>query len=385
MKIKAFFSLFLLLLSFSVQAQDKTYAREVIAQLTSSRFFGRGYVNNGLQKSERFLVEEFKKWKIIPMTSSGFLQPYSFSVNTFPGKMELQINGAKLQPGKDFIVSPDSKGLRAAGLLSQKDSIHFVDTINALQISILKKLTWSVSGELQNHTSVFINKDSFSGTPETYKVNLENQFIESFKTNNICGIIKGTKHPDSLIVITAHYDHLGGMGSKTFFPGANDNASGISLLLNLAKYYSENKPNYSIGFICFSGEEAGLLGSKYFSEHPLINLNKIRFLINLDLTGTGEEGITVVNATQFKTEFSVLNQVNSERNYLNKISSRGKAANSDHFWFTQKGVPSFFIYTNGGIRAYHDIYDIAATLPLTEFDDLFRLIRDFNSKLMQGK
>ena len=76
------------------------------------------------------------------------------------------------------------------------------------------------------------------------------------------------------------------MGKDTYFPGANDNASGISLLLNLAHYYAANPRPYSIGFICFAGEEAGLIGSKYFTEHPLVPLKNIRFLINTDLAGT---------------------------------------------------------------------------------------------------
>ncbi|WP_448636180.1 M28 family peptidase [Pedobacter panaciterrae] len=79
------------------------------------------------------------------------------------------------------------------------------------------------------------------------------------------------------MVITAHYDHLGGMGNKTYFPGANDNASGISFLLSLAKYYAANPQPYTMAFICFAGEEAGLLGSKYFTEYPLLALQKSGF------------------------------------------------------------------------------------------------------------
>ncbi|HSU52263.1 MAG TPA: hypothetical protein VLJ41_16770, partial [Segetibacter sp.] len=69
--------------------------------------------------------------------------------------------------------------------------------------------------------------------------------------------------------------------------------------------------------------------------------------------------------------------------YLVKINARGKAANSDHYWFSEKGVPAFFIYTMGGIKAYHDLYDVAATLPFNEYEDLFKLILGFNQKLMQ--
>ena len=118
-------------------------------------------------------------------------------------------------------------------------------------------------------------------------------------------MVKGTAQPDSFIFITAHYDHLGGMGKDTYFPGANDNASGDALLLSLAKYYVAHPAKYSIGFILFAGEEAGLVGSKYYTENPIVPLKNIRFLINTDLAGTGDEGITVVNATEFPNEFAL--------------------------------------------------------------------------------
>jgi Zn-dependent M28 family amino/carboxypeptidase len=143
-----------------------------------------------------------------------------------------------------------------------------------------------------------------------------------------------------------------------------------------------NPQPFTIGFICFAGEEAGLIGSKYFTENPLLPLKSIRFLTNTDLAGTGEEGITIVNATEFPKEFAYMNEVNDQNKLLVKINARGKAANSDHYFFTEKGVPAFFFYTMGGITAYHDVFDKAATLPLNEHEDLFKLVVKFNDKLM---
>ncbi len=107
------------------------------------------------------------------------------------------------------------------------------------------------------------------------------------------------------------------------------------------------------------------------------------FVTNVDLVGTGNEGITVVNATEFPKEFNLLNRINDSTKYLVKINARGKAANSDHYWFTEKGVPAFFIYTLGGIKAYHDVFDKAETLPLNKYNDLFKLIVNFNEKIMK--
>ena len=315
------------------------------------------------------------------MAGNSYMQEFSFNANTFPGKMEVSINGVALVPGREFIVGAQSKGVKGTGTLVQKDSTHFVDEENRVVLSLEKKLTWSVAQEATDFTTIQVDAKVVKQQPTTLTVNIENKLISNFKTANICGMVRGTTKPDSFIVFTAHYDHLGGMGANTYFPGANDNASGISQLLSLAKYYAANPQPYSMVFIGFSGEEAGLLGSKYFSEHPLINLSNIRFLVNMDILGTGDEGIMVVNATVYPKEFNLLKELNTTGKYLPKINSRGKAANSDHYWFTEKGVPAFFIYTMGGIKAYHDVFDVSKTLPLNGYNGVFKLLTGFVKEL----
>jgi len=103
--------------------------------------------------------------------------------------------------------------------------------------------------------------------------------------------------------------------------------------------------------------------------------------LNMDIMGTGEDGITVVNGSVFKKEFDLLKQINSENNFIKEVKIRGKAMNSDHYYFSENGVRACFIYTMGGIKAYHDIYDKAETLPLNEFQNLFNLIIKFTNYL----
>ena len=373
-----------LCLLFAVQSycQDAIFAKGIVDTLTSSFFWGRGYTNNGMQKAADYLAAQMQSLGLQPMSGKNYLQPLSYPVNTFPGNMQVSINGKELEPGKDFIISPESRSAKASGNLVKQDSITYVDPINRIIISLQPKLTWSVAPEQADYTRIMVDKNRVTGTPVSIQLNIETKLVSKFKTANVCGIIKGTKKPDSILVFTAHYDHLGGMGKDVYFPGANDNASGISMLLGLAKYYAAHPPEYSIGFICFAGEEAGLVGSKYFTENPAIPLSKIRFLLNVDLVGTGDDGITVVNATEFAKEFSALNEVNNGGNFMKKINARGKAANSDHYWFSEKNVPSFFIYTLGGIAAYHDVFDKGITLPLNTYENLLNLIVGFYGKLM---
>ncbi|AYL96284.1 M28 family metallopeptidase [Mucilaginibacter celer] len=368
-----------------VSAQDTVFARKMVDTLTSPYFWGRGYTKDGVHKAADFLAAQFKSYGVKPMDGKSYIQPFSYPVNTFPGKMELAINGVQLLPGKDFIVSPDSRGVTATGQLIKKDSTHFIDQQNRIIVSLENKLTWSAEGQALDYTVIQVDKKALKEVPVAIKVDIENKLVPDFKTANICAIVKGTSKTDSVIVITAHYDHLGGMGNKTYFPGANDNASGISELMGLARYYAKHPLLYSVAFICFSGEEAGLLGSKYFTQNPLIPLKNIRFLVNLDLNGTGIDGITVVNATVYPVEFAAIQQINKENNYFVKVASRGKAANSDHYLFTEQGVPAFFIYTLGGIKAYHDVFDISKTLPLNKYVELFNLILKFNRSVAGAK
>ena len=377
----------LILFSFFIvnaYSQDTIYARQIIKKLTSQEFLGRGYVNDGVNKAAKFISNELKTIGVSKFGKS-YAQFYSFPVNTFPKSMNIILDGKLLIAGKHYLVYPASQTTKMGVKLVKTDSVTYRATDGfkelPIQVKLKKKLTYTVETELSEGTTIELLKDSFPNDLKMMGIMFENKFIPKFTCQNLCGYIKGTQHPDSFIVLTAHYDHLGAMGKKTYFPGANDNASGVSVLLNLAKYYKTHPSKYSIAFIFFSGEEAGLLGSKYYVEHPVFPLSNIKFLTNLDLLGTGDDGIMVVNATVFKTQFEKLNQLNVDHNYLKQIKQRGKAANSDHYWFAEKGVPSFFIYTMGGITAYHDIYDVEKTLPLTKYLEVCKLLIEFNLSL----
>jgi hypothetical protein len=371
--------------------------------------------------------------------TGSYFQEFRFPVNTFPGRVEMTFHyndreAEKCMPGEKFLVrssSPSNKGhykvkrldssiasvpskwdafiaedhrkvfvlVDTSGVRDKKDlakMINFVKyPVNVKGILLPVKMNhiegtdqctkltaWDFS-MVQSTVPVVEIDPSLAGTTEI-DIRIGAKFLKEYTTRNVAGYIRGTAQPDSFIVYTAHYDHLGHMGKEVYFPGANDNASGVAMLLNLAKHYSnpENAPKYSIVFIAFSAEEVGLIGSAYFVQHPLFPLSRIRFLINMDILGTGDEGITVVNATLFNREFTLLKSLNDSSSYLSQIKPRGKAAISDHHFFTERGVPAFYIYTLGGIKAYHDTCDRRETLPLTEFDDLFRLLRDFTNALM---
>ena len=242
-----------------------------------------------------------------------------------------------------------------------------------------EKLTWAGSTRLWTNPSFTINSDKVPVNVDSVEIEVVNDYIRNYKMKNVVGKIPG-ENPDSVLVFSAHYDHLGMMG-PAIFPGANDNASGVAMLLNIAKYYTKHKPKYSIVLMAFGGEELGLLGSDYYANNPLFPLSDIKFFINFDIAGTGDEGIQIVNSKVYSSQFDLMNTINNDLNLLPQIKVRGEACNSDHCPFYKRGVPSFFIYTLGGVKAYHDIYDKSETLPLTVFENYVKLVVEFVERL----
>lgn len=404
-------------------AQDINYAKKIIDTLCSASMQGRGYVNNGDQKAAEFIRNEFKN-DSLKSFSNDYFQSFKISIGTLPGKVAVQIGKNKMTPAVDYLVSASSATIKGkykivrldseivnnedafkkflstdfskkfilldkTGIKDQKniDLFNTIERKNLLHakgiISISSKLVWNVADALIPSTgaNITIKNSSLPKQSRKIKVDIEQKFQTDHRMVNVAGYIEGRTKPDSFVVFTAHYDHLGQMGADVYFPGANDNASGTAMMLDLANYYSENTPDYSIAFIAFAGEEAGLLGSEYYVLHPLFPLSNIRFLVNLDLVGTGDDGIKVVNGAVIEKEFNLLTGINDEKKYLKAIEKRGEAAISDHYPFYTKGVKSFYIYTLGGISEYHNIYDKAETLPLTKYNELFKLLVEFVKKL----
>src|SRR5690606_2077372 len=110
-------------------------------------------------------------------------------------------------------------------------------------------------------------------------------------------------------------------------------------------------------------------------------LKHIKFLMNLDLVANGDDGFTLVNGTEFVEQFNLITQINDDNKYFNKVVARTPAPNSDHYPFYVKGVPCFFLYTQGGSSAYHDVNDISESLELKHFNKLYQLLIDFYNQL----
>ncbi len=251
----------------------------------------------------------------------------------------LKIQGDRIRSYVDKLASDSMEG-RATGSAGYNRAANFISKF------------------FQEIGVIPIGKDYF----QNYQVAVTDLrpriFIEtdadSVDAKNVIGIIPG--EIDSTIVLTAHLDHLGRDG-KIIYHGANDNAGGCAVLMDLARMgMSYEKPRFTIVFVFFSGEEAGLLGSKYFSENSPIDLKKISLLINLDLVASGRDGLMLQAGTPYEVErVRALNK----NCFRFELSTRPNSPNSDHYYFSKMGIPSFFIYAYKGTSPYHDPADTA--------------------------
>lgn len=405
---------------YSFSFSQKIDYKKFTEVLCSSEFHGRGYVNQGDSLAANYIAQTFSQIGILPLANSSedYFQSFSFPVNTFPRDLSVQLNSKVLTPGIHFLVDPASSSfsgtlnlnsISITDLYNQRDitsnfpkntallirNLGFGgDTIAkvkqylqklANQIPIVEivntKLTWSVSQVKLNFPYLIIQDSVIGASPEKITINIDAEFKPLHSTRNVIGYIPSARKNAKTLVFSAHYDHLGRMGNDVYFPGGNDNASGSAMLVFLANYFKEHASKYNLVFIAFAGEEVGLLGSEYFVSHPLIKLKDIRFLINLDIMGSGEEGITAVNGTLFEKEFLLLQKINKKQKALPVIKKRGPAANSDHYFFTEAGVPSFFIYTMGPNKNYHDVNDTYENLSFKAFEKIGELLIAFTHKL----
>lgn len=189
---------------------------------------------------------------------------------------------------------------------------------------------------------------------------------DSVKTQNVVGYIEGSdeKLKNEFIVIGAHYDHWGwggkNSGSKkkdtvAIHNGADDNASGVSALLCIAEELSKAavKPKRSIIFISFSGEEEGLLGSKYFISHLPVEKTAVKVMLNMDMVGrlNEEKQIYMGGAGTFPDGVSLMKKL-GENSGLNPVIHAGEVGGSDHVSFYKSSISVIGFHT-GGHPQYH--------------------------------
>jgi hypothetical protein len=260
-------------------------------------------------------------------------------------------------------------------------------TVNAPVLeAIAKGLASDLDGMITNGTSLATN------FTVDMQLELKKQTLE-LESSNVIGILPGTDKADEYIFITGHYDHLGKKNDVIYY-GADDDGSGTTAVLQLAQAFVKAKekgaaPRRSIAFMTVSGEEKGLWGSEYYTDHPTINLDKVSVDLNIDMIGRidptykgdSTKYVYVIGEDKLSSDLTpITDSVNN--NYvkleLDRKFNDPKDPNriyyrSDHYNFAKKGVPILF-YFNGTHKDYHMPTDTVEKIDFKQMEKRAKLV-----------
>ncbi len=414
-----------------LRAQDaEQQARSDVEYLASPALKGRGYLFGGHTLAASYIRERFQGIGLDTLPG-GHYQHFTVRVNEFPAGPVLRINGVDLVPGRQFLPDGSSgsgtsignaswvragsglvvpqrgyndfqgrypRGIMAVideavpetmsadttisrSLLALPTRVNTAAMLGASAVIVrVERLTHGSYGEPVGIPVFKVLRDALPDSIASIYYSVRNSYQQTV-TQNVIGYIRGRRYPDRFLLLCAHYDHLGAF-SSVYFPGANDNASGVAMLLSLAQHFKDHPPEYSVAFVAFSGEEIGLLGSQYFAEHPPLDLSAVRFVLNMDMAASGKDGITAVGGAVFGDEFALLQEA-ANRAGVYDVRKRENAPNSDHYPIVSRGVPGFYVYPFTGLQPYHHIDDRPETLQWDVFMRLRTIVLSFLDALQQ--
>lgn len=427
--------LFLILFTQVVSAQRLKKSDKIIIDnlhneigyLASDKLEGRKTGTPGEKLAYEYLSDQFKKIGLVPKGDSNtFVQ--SFEINE--GKQilpstHLIINSNNLEVKKDFspfifsaegsVEANASPSLLEKGIPwfwdikdiidKNKSNPHF-DLEAAIKDKAVDFAAKGASAVIVYNTGIIDDQLNFDGKEKNesikipvifltkdatkkflndktsdYDINLNVALGDKKRTgHNVTGFINNGAA--NTIIIGAHYDHLGygedhnslWTGAPAIFNGADDNASGTAAVIELARMLKKCKlKNNNYLFICFSGEELGLFGSKYFTEHPTIDLNSANYMINSDMVGRlndSTHAITIGGYGTSPTWGTILDE--KTKAFSVKFDSSGIGP-SDHTSFYLKNIPVLFFFT-GIHKDYHKPTDAVDKINFTGELDVIKYI-----------
>ena len=392
-----------------------------VKELSDPKYYGRTDYNDGITASAQYIKD--------CIASMGFAAEdlnFTYPKNTMRGDIKFSVDGKECVYTEEFMVKEFSPAANLSmdiyhlpdEYLTDKDKFYkhlnsgkFADKFVAFDFALfsenfsgdgvelykdnLSQLGGKVGGLIFVYNSrpvQFISRAVytlpfpvvavgpwFGKEAKEATLKLDAEFIEDYKAVNIASFIEGQTKSDEHIIFLAHYDHLGVVGQGNIFTGANDNASGVGVLLSLMEYYSKHKPEQSLLFLFLDGEEANLLGAKDYVAHPFLPLDKIKFVVNLDMVGDdGTNLICEVGGNGGEAGLELFKKINAEKGYFTSIDPEPFTDNSDHYYFGIAGVPCMYFTIEGSkYQYYHTPQDTYANFTSERFIPLFSLMRDF--------
>jgi hypothetical protein len=283
-----------------------------------------------------------------------------------------------VKPFENFRIGQNVESPMRTFMPSARGNVPVLFISNAMAGSILGQPAKDIFENIENHE--IFESPQFKTSIE-YKLVADVDIIE---TQNVVGYIPAMQNTQQSVVVGAHLDHLEPRSGK-WYPGADDNASGTSVMLEVARliaadYQSGYRPVRNIVFASFTAEEIGLLGSQFYTLNPLFSVDSTVAFINIDMVGrlsvNEQKGLHLhVNGKNRMNDFAqILNEINIDSMLF--VDSKTLAGSSvyslsDHYHYDRLGLPSYILTT--GLHAdYHEPTDTPEKL---SYDGMGRLVK----------
>jgi hypothetical protein len=353
------------------QPQANNYAAEM-------RFSEIVFAGYGISDADK--RDDYKDLKVagkLILIADGVPADYKPSQTGFgsPSGMSGKINTAMNKGAAAVMIISNNYPRRTMNLNSNWSTNSYRSSQFPFTFTISPAVAEKIMGN--DGKNVLDKLKSGSLVAKTYPAEIDLGYAKIAKTNsasNVLGILEGTDLKDEYVFITGHYDHLGKRDTLIFY-GADDDGSGTTGVLEMAEAFVKAKqagkgPRRSIVFMTVSGEEKGLWGSGYYTNHPIFPLEKTTVDLNTDMIGRTDSSrklgdstnyVYVVGDDKLSTDLKIISEsvnkkyLNLELDYkYNDPNDRNRIYfRSDHYNFAEKGVPIIFYY-DGMLRAdYH--------------------------------
>lgn len=399
----------------STQIVDKNYVQRLLNTLASDEMGGRHAFSPHIAKAADFIAEEFRQIGLESYAEPNFRQ--TFHMNKIYRISSKVIFDNKELTADEFLIMGNNpkiewnensditiKHIRKEDDFSSTfrklaqgndDVIVLVDPSYASYIARFNKIysRETVIGENQpkGATKLFVLA---SNLPKKYTVNSENE-AKKIDFFNVAAVIPGKSKPNEYVVFSAHYDHIGIIqadGQDSIANGADDDASGTSAMISLAKYYKERENNErTLIFVAFTAEEVGMYGSKYFSNN--INADSVVAMINIEMIGKDSKfGPNTLYLTGYdRSNLGELMQQNLKNTafkfHPDPYPQQNLFYRSDNAVLAALGVPAHTFSTSQIDKDtfYHTVKDEVSTLDIDNITSSIEAIALGAEEIVNGK
>ncbi|HXB29391.1 MAG TPA: M28 family peptidase [Puia sp.] len=373
---------------------------------------GRQVFTPGIDKAADFIKKEFKDAGLTPLPGSkeGFEQSFTM-LNPEVTEISAIIDGTSID-SKNILVFSSNSSLN----ITQADHYQkvyvkkgsdfrsvvykYLDADQNVLILVDTSFTKNFRRLVRFHMHQFEGNGNrililTDSDPLQFSIQV-NQKTKKQSLTNIAGIIQGKSKPEEYVIFSAHYDHLGigypDAKGDSIYNGANDDASGTTAVITLAKYFSNVHNNErSIIFVAFTAEEIGEFGSAYFSK--IIDPDKVIAMFNIEMIGTESKwGKNSAYITGFdKSDMGTIIQKNLSGSqfkfYPDPYPEQGLFLRSDNATLAKKGVPAHTISTSkmDSEKYYHKQGDEVGTLDLKNMTEIIRAIGLSAGSIINGQ